>query len=76
MIIKVPIYVEIGGVTNNELLQSVVDVFGERFTRILRKENLEKAFTQSETKVIKGVVKGDISIKTKEQALEYLRTRK
>ena len=76
MIIKVPIYVEIDGISHNELLEDLVKVFGNKFTKILRKENLENSFTKTELKIIQSVVKGEITIKTKEQALEYLRTKK
>jgi hypothetical protein len=76
MIIKVPIYVEIDSISDNENLSLLVLLLGTRLTRILRKENLEKQFTETEKHAIRKLQVGELSIKTKEQALEYLRTKK
>jgi hypothetical protein len=76
MIIKVPIYVEIDSISDNENLSLLVLLLGTRLTRILRKENLENQFTEAEKHAIKKLQVGELSIKTKEQALEYLRTKK
>lgn len=76
MIIKVPIYVEIDGIQHPDLLQSVVDLLGSKFTKSLRKEGLETMFTLKEKQVLKEVRVNDLSIKTKDQALEHLRTKK
>jgi hypothetical protein len=76
MIIKVPIYVEIDSISDNENLSLLVLLLGTRLTRILRKENLEKQFTEAEKHAIRKLQVGELSIKTKEQALEYLRTKK
>jgi hypothetical protein len=76
MIIKVPIYVEIDSISDNENLSLLVLLLGTRLTRILRKENLEIQFTEAEKHAIRKLQVGELSIKTKEQALEYLRTKK
>jgi hypothetical protein len=76
MIIKVPIYVEIDSISDNENLSLLVLLLGTRLTRILRKENLENQFTEAEKHAIRKLQVGELSIKTKEQALEYLRTKK
>ena len=76
MIIKVPIYVEIDSISDKENLSLLVLLLGTRLTRILRKENLEKQFTEAEKHAIKKLRVGELSIKTKEQALEYLGTKK
>jgi hypothetical protein len=54
----------------------LVSLLGTRLTRILRKEKLEKQFTEAELHAIKALKIRELSIKTKEQALEYLRTKK
>jgi hypothetical protein len=76
MIIKVPIYVEIDSISDKENLSLLVSLLGTRLTRILRKENLENQFTEAEKHAIRKLQVGELSIKTKEQALEYLRTKK
>jgi hypothetical protein len=76
MIIKVPIYVEIDSISDQESLSLLVSLLGTRLTRILRKEKLEKQFTEAELHAIKALKIRELSIKTKEQALEYLRTKK
>lgn len=76
MIIKVPVYVEIDGIRHPDLLQSLVGLLGDKFTKFLRKEDLETMFTLKEKQILKEVKVNEMSIKTKTQALEHLRTSK
>jgi hypothetical protein len=72
MIIKVPIYLEFDSLDPNAV-QFVVEEMNVKFTRILRKEKFAKlSFKILDTDIEHEF--GPFKIKTKEQALDYLRT--
>lgn len=75
MIIKVPIYVEIEKVSNQEILPDVVGILHDSFTMFLRKEDFSVRMTKSTITTLDKLV-GGFKIINKEKALEYLRTRK
>lgn len=76
MIIKIPIYVEIGNVSDPDYLSLVSKKFSKEFYQILRKKNFEKFLKDFNVTCGHLVKVTDIQILSTDQALESLRTKK
>jgi hypothetical protein len=75
MIIKVPVYVELIGKVDQSTLQEKVKMLEEAFYKVVRKHNFSKANPFVPTAFFKEE-DPDFKIVSREQALEYLRTKK
>lgn len=76
MIIKIPIYVEIGTVSDPDHLKLVGDKFAKEFYLTLRKKSYEKFLKQTNLNLSPLVKISDLQILSTDQALESLRTKK
>lgn len=76
MIIKIPVYVEIGKVSDPEWLDFVSKEFSKEFYQILRKKNFEKFLKDFNVASHELTTISDIQILSTDQALESLRTKK
>lgn len=76
MIIKIPIYVEIGNVSDPSYVDLVGKKVSKEFYLILRKKNLEKFLKELNVTIGDLTKITDLQVLSTEQALESLRTKK
>jgi len=76
MIVKIPIYVEIGKVSDTESISLVAKKLSKEFYQILRKKNFEKYLKELNATIGDITTISDLQILSTDQALESLRTKK
>jgi len=73
MIIKVPIYVEVDS-AQPEILPDLVEILNKMFTMYLRKQDMATVLKKTHT-IFGGRLGEDLSLITREKALDTLRTK-